>query len=355
MVAIAMASCSNDEIVKTSPGQAIDFRTAMATRAITETTNGNLTGFFVTAFSENDAEKAYFENLEFTREGENSSIFTSNTKYYYPGDGSQLTFYAYSPSKDNENSKFTINNDTDKITLTGFSPAKDISKQIDLIATSATGSKENTDGVKLSFKHLLTQICITGINTNSAYDIKVKGIRIGQFVSQDDYEINSDPQHSRWKSNDQNKEIYEIISEQEVSLSEESQELMFGHGNAMLIPQSTTSWNPDIDKGNNDKGAYFSLLVRITTQNGAVVYPFKEDTREYAWAALGIERNFIEGTKLTVTLDFSEGAGWVDPTEEIKPGEPILGEEIKFDVEVEDWMEEEDWNPWENDFEDPFA
>ena len=98
MAAIAMTSCSNDETLEINTGteQAIDFRTAMATRA-TETTIDNLSSFYVTAFNENIIEAPYFENLEFTKDGD-SSIFTSEDKYYYPGDGTDLTFYAYAPS-----------------------------------------------------------------------------------------------------------------------------------------------------------------------------------------------------------------------------------------------------------------
>ncbi len=50
--AAVMTSCSNDEVLEVNKGRAIDFRSAIASRA-TETTLENLDSIFVTAFNEN--------------------------------------------------------------------------------------------------------------------------------------------------------------------------------------------------------------------------------------------------------------------------------------------------------------
>lgn len=92
VAALAMASCSKDESTGINNGNAIDFRAAMQTRA-SETTMANITNFFVTALDKNNAN--YFSDAEFTKDG---AFFTSTPAYYWPSDGSNLSFFAYSPS-----------------------------------------------------------------------------------------------------------------------------------------------------------------------------------------------------------------------------------------------------------------
>ena len=77
-----------------------------------------------------------------------------------------------------------------------------------------------------------------------------------------------------------------------VVLGTDAKELMNGGENAMLLPQALTAW--DWDGGNGDKentnnGAYLAVLVKITTKDGALVYPFNEDSEDYAWAAIPVE------------------------------------------------------------------
>lgn len=64
------------------------------------------------------------------------------------------------------------------------------------------------------------------------------------------------------------------------------------------------------------------------------------------WAAVAVGTNWQAGKKYIYTLDFSEGAGKVDPEKEqpedptvdpFDPGEDILGSPIKFTVEVSEW------------------
>ena len=152
--ALALASCSKDEPVSTNNGNAIDFRAAMQTRA-TATTTANIAKFFVTAFDKNGAN--YFSDAEFTKDG---SFFTSTPSYYWPSDGSELSFVAYSPSKDELGGTLTLSKDSK--TLVDFSPAAAIADQKDFITATATGSKSNeSSGVALTFAHQLAQIELT--------------------------------------------------------------------------------------------------------------------------------------------------------------------------------------------------
>ena len=348
MAAIAMTSCSNDETLEINTGteRAIDFRTAMATRA-TETTTANLDKFYVTAFNENKLNFPYFENLEFKRteaeeEGE-STYFTSEDRYYYPGDGSSLTFYAYAPSATDLRTSVDTDNANKNLTLKDFSPAIEISEQVDFITANATGSKEDADaGVDLKFAHRLSQIEIKGKSENTSYDFEVKGIRIGKVCSKGSFDF----KNGTWElSEDEDVDvaIYEKVyadDAEPTKLSAEATSFMAGD-NAMLLPQRLDAWQPQ-DLDNTNKKAYLSVLVRVTTKAGALVYPFNGDERDYAWAAIPVGIEWEAGKKYVYTLDFTTGAGFVDPTEDENKGESVITGEIKFTVDVEAWSESEE-------------
>ena len=94
LVAIAMMSCSKDEQTEINNGRAIDFRAAMGTRA-SEMTTATMNQIYVTAL--NVRNENLFSNQLFEKES-GSSFFVSTPAYHWPGDGSNLIFYAYWPS-----------------------------------------------------------------------------------------------------------------------------------------------------------------------------------------------------------------------------------------------------------------
>lgn len=377
MAAIAMTSCSNDETLEINTGteRAIDFRTAMATRAI-ETTISNLDSFYVTAFNENIINAPYFKDLKFKKREENSTIFVSEDKYYYPGDGTNLTFYAYAPSATGLGTdSIEIDNTNKNLTLKDFSPADSIPDQVDFITANATGNKNNEkESVHLIFEHRLSQIEIQAIQQdNKVYNFEIKGVRIAQAISKGNFDFKNEEWTLSTDITDKTNYKYEF--DKAIPMTEQTI-LMDECGGAMLIPQQLTAWDVVNDKENTSKGAYISLLLRITTKDGALVYPFKEDAeakgeseenKTYAWAAIPVGTKWEAGKKYVYRLNFANGAGYVDPEEGSNQGEPILDGEVKFDVEVTDWesheftgdMENGDIPnvevPDENDTEDPFG
>lgn len=374
MAAIAMTSCSNDETLEINTGtrQAIDFRTAMATRAA-ETTIATLDSFYVTAFNENIIDLPYFKDLKFKKEG---SFFVSEDKYYYPGDGTDLTFYAYAPSATGLGTdSIEIDNTNKNLTLKDFSPADSIPDQVDFITANATGNKNNEkESVHLIFEHRLSQIEIQAIQQdNKVYNFEIKGVRIAQAISKGNFDFKNEEWTLSTDITDKTNYKYEF--DKAIPMTEQTI-LMDECGGAMLIPQQLTAWDVVNDKENTSKGAYISLLLRITTKDGALVYPFKEDAeakgeseenKTYAWAAIPVGTKWEAGKKYVYRLNFANGAGYVDPEEGSNQGEPILDGEVKFDVEVTGWesrefpgdMENGDIpdveNPDENDTEDPFG
>lgn len=338
MAALAMASCSKDEQTTVNRGAAIDFRGAMATRAA-ETTTANLNEVFVTALDKNNAN--FFTDEQFTKNG--GGVFQSTTSYYWPNDDSELKFFAYAPSSSDLGGTVTITSATK--TLSDFSPKTTITDQKDFMSCKATGKKSvnGSAGVALTFKHQLSQIEIKAKNSQDAYRYKVVAVRIGQPVSKGTFDFGNES----WQLKT-DKVNYTVSDFSEIELNGGAQSLMGTGGSAMLIPQQLTAWDAAMDKPNANKGAYLAVKLQIATKAGARVYP-AEVVGDYDWAAVPVNTNWEAGKKYVYTLDFTNGAGKVDPekpsptnpTDPFKPGDDILGgSAIKFTVTVTEWVEE---------------
>lgn len=135
LTAFSLASCTEEESVNIDKGFPIEFRSAVGTRA-EEITNANLSEITVSAFLNN---QDFFLQLPFKKDLKKGSegYFSSDTEYYWPGDDSEISFYAYSPAA--PGGTVTLNHDTK--TLTDFSPATAIEDQVDFISTDEVTGK----------------------------------------------------------------------------------------------------------------------------------------------------------------------------------------------------------------------
>ncbi|MDY5237135.1 fimbrillin family protein [Bacteroides helcogenes] len=103
---------------------------------------------------------------------------------------------------------------------------------------------------------------------------------------------------------------YMIKGNSAVTLTANSQSIMFGTKNFMLIPQSLTKWKSYTEK----TGTYLAVLCRISSLNGStstLLYPqpTTNDNKDgkYAFAAVGINTVWEAGKKYTYTLNFCDG------------------------------------------------
>lgn len=331
MIGLSLASCSQDEPEnELRQGMAIDFRPAMGSRA-TETTNANLTDIYVTALETGDTDN-YFTNIQFSKGSD--GFFTSETSYYWPGDNNTLTFYAYAPSQDEMGADVVVDNTTHEIQ--SFTTPENIADQVDIITTTATGNRKDNEatGVPLTFAHRLSQIEIQAKSESEAYKFEVTGARIGRPQTTGTLDLAT----GTWTLDDWHETAVYTSSCSPVTLTATPVSIMGPDGNAMLIPQQLTPWSPAGDPDNVAREAYLSVLIRVTTADGALVYPSptEKDSREYGWAALPINTKWEGGKKYVYVLDFTHGAGYEDP-DDPTPGESVLGEPIKFTVNVSDW------------------
>ncbi len=340
MAAMTMASCSNDEDVTVNNGKAIDFRASMGSRA-TETTTDNLNSIHVTAL---DGENLFFENVEFSKEG---TSFSSATKYYWPANDNELTFYAYSPAANGLGG--TLATDKDGLKVTDFVPAAKISEQVDFVTAKATGKKSvnEASGVALTFNHQLAQIEVKAKTTNGSYNLKVYGVRIANPVAKGNF---SQDASAAWTLGT-DKAVYTVKYAEPLTIGAEAKSIMGGKGSAMLLPQKLTGWNVESDKNNTNKGAYIAVLVNVTTTSGAPVYPVKaaeEGKTTYGWVAVPVNTVWEAGKKYTYTLDFTNGYGYVAPTEPGAGGEGGEGGGDEGDENLPDPTDPDTPNPGDN-------
>ncbi len=338
--ALTMASCASDEPVDVrTSNEAISFRSGMASRA-TETTNSNLSSIYVTAF---DGTTPYFENANFVKGTD--SYFTSSEKYSWLENDETLQFYAYAPSQDELGADVTVVDGKAGLQLESFAVADDIADQVDFITASATGNRKNneTSGVELTFDHRLSQIEVRAKSENPTYTFKVTGVRIGRAQYMGSFDFATE----QWTLDDWHDTAVYTSSCDTVTLNSTPQSIMGPSGNAMLLPQTLTPWSPTGDPDNVAREAYLSVLINISSVEGAVIYPFQTEKqldangqpRKYAWASVPLSGTWEQGKKYIYVLDFTDGAGTVDP-DDPTPGVPVLGDPIKFTVNVTDWDED---------------
>lgn len=321
----AFASCSHDEIKEVRRGDAIDFRTPALTKA-TETTTDNLVEFSVSAYFSGNFETSYYSDVMYTKMVDH---FVSSPEYLWPGDGSSLNFYAYSPSAQKVGTPMMTADGKYQLT---YSPAQDIGDHVDLVTATATGSSANAEtGVVLEFAHRLAQITINGYNRNPNHVIKAKGVKIVNVLdegtlnfSDGQWSYKTDPTYTTYSATyDQPKDLSTGGSLMNIVTID-------GRNfpdNAMVIPQTLTAWEPTDPNGG---GTYIGVLINITTSEGAQVYP--DTPGEYDWVAKPIDGEWEAGKKYNYSLDFTDGAGYEEDGD-------IVNEDIAFTLSIRDWDE----------------
>jgi hypothetical protein len=365
---LALAACSNDEIINTQQASSTDgitFRTIMNNSRGQSTTTGNLTSFWASARTASNGSE--FANKEYTKN--DKGIFASSDSLTKTWPTYTLNFYAISP-------EHQLNFQESTPRLLSFSPNESIRKQIDLIYATNKGSREDfkTSSVPLKFNHALAQIEIKAIcKSTSAYNVHVKGYRIGYVDKTGTFtfpeaEQNKDvtnlatyqQKEGSWSDlvktstdangwgNNYTSEIIKGSSAQGGMLLTDAPQTIavaaddnvansVGEGQAMILPQKGDAWVRDNSKDasgnytNYKMGRYIAVLVQVNYKksdgsDGEPVYPSygKEKFAKtrlsyvglplyYAYAAVPVAEEWEAGKKYTYILDFSDGCGYVEP------------------------------------------
>lgn len=340
LTALGLASCDQDEPLDATSSSrvsnAITFRPAMAGQSrASEINNSNLSEIYATGFM---ADSLYFQDVEFSKGGD--GYFTSLKSYLWPGDETQLTFYSYAPQMD----EIEVDKANKNVQLVSYMTPDQIADQVDFITANATGTKSANEasGVALTFSHRFSQVEVQAKSDNKELVYEVTGVRIGRPQTTGTFDFNT----NTWTLDDWHETAVWTSSCDPVTLGSDAVSIMGPSGNGMFIPQKLIPWDPKGDPDNVAREAYISVLVRITTTDGVQLYPFPSDKvkdstgnlRKYAWATIPLSGTWEQGKKYIYTLDFTDGAGNVDP-DDPQPGKPVLGDPIKFTVNVEKWID----------------
>ncbi len=338
-----ITSCSEDVIKETSTrsDKEISFRAYLQTRGNEVTTN-NLETFYCTAITQKidgsiGADK-FFDDVPFTRLGD---YFYSSPTYYWPQDGRAVIFQGYAPSAEEMGTdiRWDIPYDSEKGTftldfmMTGFKPAADIADQVDFVygGALADGTASQQD-IEIPLAHQLSQISIRALENNSNYVYRIAGIKIGSVVGEADFNFAV----GRWSEGTE-KVTYIDEYDTPVELTSYYKSIMNpDSGNAFLIPQTLTPWDPENDPQNTERGAYISVKLQITANDGTLVFPDEEG--KYEWAAVPVSGIWAIGDCYQYNLDLSNGAGYTDPDSD-DPGKEVLGNTIAFTTNLTAWDE----------------
>ena len=321
---LAVTSCSVDEVVggnvlsnnEINPTARIvgDVKDARAV----ETKITNLGKFTVNAFQTGDAN--YMNNVEYTTSDNGSSWTTAAGKFFWPVEG-DLHLYGYAPAAPGTSGTFKI--DKDAQTLTDFVPFETAAAQQDFVYAKSTGNNatNGTTGVELNFQHALTEISVAAKNSNTAYTVKVTGVKLGNVKTKGTFTFPSIANSAAsWTLSDATADVgsYETTWSTASVLTSSVSTLDEANVAFMLLPQQLEKSEKAYEK------AYLALKVNITMQGGKVIRD--------GWAYIGLNTNWEMGKHYTYTVDFSDGAGQDENGKQI-----ISGKDIKLNVKVAPW------------------
>ena len=339
--ALTLASCSSDEVIRQAErADTISFRgvVGLNTRAVNMTQDKlENEGMYVTTFTP-DGERLYGET-QYTLTG---GAWVSNPPQKWGGN-SQLSFFLTSPKLSEWATDFelTADNKAQELLIT---IGEDIPTQKDYVVAYLPNANKDefNKPTEAHLKHLLSSIEIKAKNTNDAFRYEVKGIRLNG-VNRKAF-VNFLTESASYSAIDTR--TYELTYSTAVTLNGESQSLMGSAQNAILAPQpkeGTLAHRWDGSAPALSTQSYISVLVNITSKYGAQVYPAGGG---FGWVAIGVPYEWESGKKYVYTLDFSDGAGRVDPNpgDAVQPGvgdpalgKPILGKRVKFGIAVSPW------------------
>ncbi len=338
--ALALAtSCSQEDLTSQSnlSNNEISINASMGLKSrATETTTTNLSSIYVSAFISNQAN--YMSQVNYTKS--QSTWSTAAGTFFWPATET-LNFYAYAPeitaSTDNTG---TVTIDKDNQKVTGFTPyvnasatsKADAAQQVDFIYAKATGNATNnaTSGMTLDFKHALSQIIVQAKNNNSAYQVEVSGVKLGNVYGKGDFTFGTTSGDASWTTTSDTKNtVYTTEWTTATTLNGTAGTMNEANVPFMLIPQQLAKEN----SGKASAGSYLALKVKITMKSGDNTYDGQVYYEGYAY--VGLDTKWEMGKKYTYIVDFSKGAG------QKEDGNNIFGNEIKIaTVTVTEWTAE---------------
>ncbi len=352
--AIALASCTNDEVIESNPGKAIAFSaSAGMTTRVAATTGETIKndGFKVSAYTDDEDGMEYINNLLVN--------YTEGGSWGYEGTifwpAAKLNFYSVSPQ--GTNVTFSAS-DTKIVNYTINEKAED---QIDLlyaVNTGETRTAKDEAPVSINFRHALSQIVFRAKNTNKNMKVMIDGVKVmnvngmGTFAypkattsagsAEDQTTIGTwsgqkDPLKNGYEAGVESLTL-NGVKEGDLTKTDKSGTFV---GAMFMLPQTLTPWDKKAaDSEGNVNGAYFFVKCKIYSEQGgtsAQIWPKDVKNTDTEWVAIPVnDGSWDPGKKYTYTFVFGQGAGYVDPRDPDEGGNPVLVP-VSFKVAVDNF------------------
>lgn len=187
VAAMALASCTNEEVLNVADSRAISFDNAFVNNSTRAAINGvdDLTKFYVFAGFESKGDNVY-ENNVVTRGGEKLSYTWTPEYIAYWQAGKTYTFDAYAANDKIENAKLQDG----KLTFTDVT-FTDGTNDILVAETSVpTVNIEGVQPVALEFSHVLSQVKFTFKTEIENVNFTITGVSFNKVVNKGNYAAN---------------------------------------------------------------------------------------------------------------------------------------------------------------------
>lgn len=359
---LMLGSCSQDDIVEANLG-ADEIRFAAVTNGSTRAADiynpTNMPASFqVSAMSQN---KVYISDDKIEKQG-SSWVNTTGTRYW-PEDA--VDFYAHV----NAGTTFALNSGAP--TFNNFTVESAVGSQVDLLYAVKTGQTKKETPVTLNFRHALSQIVFKARNESDNIFVQIQGVKVMNVKGSGTYTFptastdpnlpsadaaNSNDRGSWALTNDNaNYEVnFSLVGVKGSKTNPTTVNLSDEEGTAlMLMPQTTTAWDPETapkpSVGNTNSYLLVDCVIYNVADGSATPLPGdnvclwgKEENGSYTTKELAIPVKFAweEGKKYTYTLVFGNGNGGYNPDPEDPDPEdpdPVLVP-ISFEVTVDEFL-----------------
>ena len=385
LTALAFSACQNEEIASIAQGnqgagQAIGFSALSSNTKGSRTTiitpdNLTTTDFDVYAFNSESGALFMGDNttdwmhdgvqITYKKEKGEWDYTTPDSLAYWPSDGSKLNFYAISPSTILEDMKVyfgwqihgpkDLDTKGNKIHYTladEYTTTKGTNYDV-MYATAFNYDKSvNNTKVKLTFKHILSQVVFKAKTAKSSLKAEIQSIKFNNIPFNGTFTIPSelaegsdyytrDPKATDWsvaefKNNNFKLTAKLTANSVKVESSTESIWLSDETKPMMMIPQVINQWatkpGTPVTKADGDKNkeVYLEIAMKLT-QNGQYIIGSKDAyTTVYVPFSNNGTDGWQPGKRYIYTLIF--GGGYDDQ------GKPILSP-ITFEPETSDWVD----------------
>lgn len=377
--AVALASCSTDELVQQKDGSEINFSVVADndSRAATVYCNNNLMRGFNLYAGYNNGSWSTFIEEDYVTVLENGKCTQTETRYW-PETGN-LTFFGLVNTPANDfTTMIPASNATSEVVwgaevpvVKDFTPDTDVTKQTDLLYAVAAGCTKAAAPVQMNFRHALSQIEFRAKNQNPQLHVVIDAVRVGQTDAQGTYSLPSESTVPNYETHDQSTQVddyvkgtwsdvkgtedylvqfnsvavpYDEGKVQNLTISNDGAET--NNNSLLLIPTmedgvATTPWTP-ANAATYD-GTYLAIYCTIYNVAGdSYVEGSDVAVLHKGWAVIPVSFKWKQGKKYIYTFNFSkEGNGGYEGGENIDDKTPtdipvLTG--IELEVTVDDFL-----------------